>query len=64
MKVKEEKEERKAERAAVQEAEQQFRAERAEQVLVESERKKKLDNVCKKWAWGRTMAQSASSSLY
>ena len=53
-----------AERAAAQAAEHQFRAERAEQILLESERKKKLDNVRKKWAWGRTMAQSASSSLY
>ena len=41
-------EEHKAERAAAQAAEQQFRAERAEQVLLESERKKKLDNVRKK----------------
>ena len=39
LKVKEE--EHEAERAAAQAAEQQFRAERAEQVLLESERKKK-----------------------
>ena len=62
MKVKEE--EHKAEGAAAQAAEQQFREERAEQVRLEGERKKKLDNVRRKWAWGRTMAQSASSSLY